>query len=279
MWGWEWNWLHESVDYTVKRTVSRDFLLLVFFSWISFPPAPEYPIRTISNFFENSRRYSQVKVHHRYQRHPTPAANLPLVSKTPAENFATSFACVVDTGGKFATGVNDTGGKFAASVVCRWYRWCTLTCEYLRKFSKKFETVLMGYSGLIGILGGLEETDSWKNQKSKISWHCPFHRPGRTTCPIHLWDTLWLYKQGRQACLCHAYFKPMKSMHVCRRMAYSRTGDTEQEGLAQCRNVLLGIVYKMLYTPYKHKVWMYIGFLPKSIRWTVILYIFYNLNF
>ncbi len=36
-----------------------------FFLWISFPPAPEYPIRTVSNFFENSRRYSQVKVHHR----------------------------------------------------------------------------------------------------------------------------------------------------------------------------------------------------------------------
>jgi hypothetical protein len=33
---------------------------------------------------------------------------------TPAANFATSSPCVVDTGGKFATGVNDTGGKFAA---------------------------------------------------------------------------------------------------------------------------------------------------------------------
>jgi hypothetical protein len=31
-------------------------------------------------------------------------------------NFATSFSSVVDTGGKFATGVNDTGGKFAAGV-------------------------------------------------------------------------------------------------------------------------------------------------------------------
>jgi hypothetical protein len=30
---------------------------------------------------------------------------------TPAANFATSFASVVDTGGKFATGVSDTGGK------------------------------------------------------------------------------------------------------------------------------------------------------------------------
>jgi hypothetical protein len=31
-------------------------------------------------------------------------------------SFATIFPCVVDTGGKFATGVNDTGGKFAAGV-------------------------------------------------------------------------------------------------------------------------------------------------------------------
>jgi hypothetical protein len=41
---------------------------------------------------------------------------LPLVSKTLAASFSTSFASVVDTGGKFATGVNDTGGKFATGV-------------------------------------------------------------------------------------------------------------------------------------------------------------------
>ncbi len=41
----------------------------------------------------------------------TPAANLP-----PVANFATILASVVDTGGKFATGVNDTGGKFATGV-------------------------------------------------------------------------------------------------------------------------------------------------------------------
>jgi hypothetical protein len=41
---------------------------------------------------------------------------LPPVSTTPAANFATSFPCAVDTGGKFATGVNDSGGKFAAGV-------------------------------------------------------------------------------------------------------------------------------------------------------------------
>jgi hypothetical protein len=35
---------------------------------------------------------------------------------TPAANFATSNAGVVDTGGKFAPGVNDISGKFAAVV-------------------------------------------------------------------------------------------------------------------------------------------------------------------
>jgi hypothetical protein len=34
-------------------------------------------------------------------------------------HFATSFASVVDTGGKFATGVNETGGKFATGFVSK----------------------------------------------------------------------------------------------------------------------------------------------------------------
>ncbi len=43
-------------------------------------------------------------------------ANLLPVSATPEANFATSLASVVDTGGKFATGVNNTGGKFATGI-------------------------------------------------------------------------------------------------------------------------------------------------------------------
>jgi hypothetical protein len=53
---------------TLKGTVSQHFLLLVFFM-NQFPPAPKYPIRTVSNFFENLQRYSQFKVHHGYQQH------------------------------------------------------------------------------------------------------------------------------------------------------------------------------------------------------------------
>jgi hypothetical protein len=73
-------------------------LLLVFFM-NQFPPSPRVFHLACSNFFENSRRYSRVKVHHRYQRHRRqiflpfslvlliPAANLPLVSTIPLANL------------------------------------------------------------------------------------------------------------------------------------------------------------------------------------------------
>jgi hypothetical protein len=38
------------------------------------------------------------------------------INEKPVANFATSFTSIVDTGGKFATGVINTGGKFSASV-------------------------------------------------------------------------------------------------------------------------------------------------------------------
>ncbi len=46
----------------------------------------------------------------------TTTQHFPPVSTTPAANFATGTAGVVDTGGKFATGVYGTCGEFAASV-------------------------------------------------------------------------------------------------------------------------------------------------------------------
>jgi hypothetical protein len=67
--------------------VSRDFLFQVFFHK---SPSPK-PL--INNF----RKFAEIFA-------------------TQAANFATSSPCVVDTGGKFATGVNDTGGKFAAGI-------------------------------------------------------------------------------------------------------------------------------------------------------------------
>jgi hypothetical protein len=60
---------------------------------------------------------------------------LPPVSLTPVANAAG----VVDTGGKFSTGVIDTGGA-------------PLLGNISANFRKKFETVLMGYSGAGGKL-------------------------------------------------------------------------------------------------------------------------------
>jgi hypothetical protein len=81
-----------------KGTVSRDFLLLVFFM-NQFPPSP---IVSHQDRFEFFRKFAEIFAS---KGAPpvsmTPVANLPPVSATPAANFANSFASVVDTGGKF----------------------------------------------------------------------------------------------------------------------------------------------------------------------------------
>ncbi len=102
-----------------------------FFSWINFPQAPDNNIRIISNFFENSRRYLQVKVHHRCQRHRWQICHryqrhrrqiLPpvsLVLLTPVANLPPVSICrrCQRRRWQIATGINDTGGKFAAGVI------------------------------------------------------------------------------------------------------------------------------------------------------------------
>ncbi len=173
---------------------SHEIFCFWFFSWISFPPAPEYCIRTVSNFFASQ--------------------GAPLVSITLTANFSTSFPSVVDIGGKFATGVNDASGKFATGVNdtsgkqweqlsncwqfkmtwrkkmylyvnftvlpkgfqkkyweiilifyichrCRWHRWGTLSCKYLHEFSKKIR------NGPNGIIRGLGETDPCRKPEVK----------------------------------------------------------------------------------------------------------------
>jgi hypothetical protein len=94
--------------YTLKGQCHEIFCFRFFHESSSPKPLKKNNIRVISVFLENAWRYSQVKVHHRYQRHHV--ANLPPVSTALEANFATSTAGVVDTGGKFATGINDTSG-------------------------------------------------------------------------------------------------------------------------------------------------------------------------
>ncbi len=89
-----------------------------FFSSTSFPPAPEYPIRTVSNFFENSRRYLQVKVHHRYQQHRWQ------ICHRCQRHWRQNCRRYQRHRRQIATGINVTGGKFCHQFCqCCWYRW------------------------------------------------------------------------------------------------------------------------------------------------------------
>jgi hypothetical protein len=113
----------------LKGTVSRDFLLLVFYESVC-PQPQSIPLGPFRIFSKNrgdirkSRCTTGINdtggkfangVNETCGKLATgikdTSGNLPPVSATPAANFATSFAGVVVTGGKFATGVNDTGGK------------------------------------------------------------------------------------------------------------------------------------------------------------------------
>jgi len=101
----------------VKGTVSRDFLLLVFsvFSWISFPPAPEYPIRAVSSFFK-------IRGDIRKSRWPNKIMKTFMI-----EDFF-----------PFTTGVSDTGGAV----------WAVNISTY---FQKNLKTALWNTQGLGGI--------------------------------------------------------------------------------------------------------------------------------
>ncbi len=56
--------VYRTVPYRAyKKPVKGQCRDVRFFSWISFPQVAEYPIRAVLSFFENSWRYSQLKVY------------------------------------------------------------------------------------------------------------------------------------------------------------------------------------------------------------------------
>ncbi len=136
----------------VKGTMSRDFCLW-FFSWISFPPAPEYSSRTVSNFFESSQRYPQVKVHHRNQRHRWQImgtiggcrhlkVNVNITTKRCPNKIIKIF--LID----YFFHLLPVSTTTVVHLELRIYPWI------FRKI----------WNDPIGVLRGLGETDSWKNE-------------------------------------------------------------------------------------------------------------------
>ncbi len=133
--------------YTNLKGQCHEIFCCRFFSWITLPQAPDNNIRIISKFFENSRRYPQVKVHHRCQRHRWQICQYicflyyPKVTKQNYYNFSDWRFF------PFATGVVDTGANLELGISPRIF-------EKIR-------------NGLNGILWGLGETDSWKEPEAK----------------------------------------------------------------------------------------------------------------
>ncbi len=158
-----------------------------------FPPSPwVYHFWVFSDFFENSRRYSQLKVHHRYRWHRwqmqiifnhrsfnylvcTPFGSrvnlyihlcLQVHFKVSAAWYCSQYLPPVAS----INNTSETGGKSFSWCCCwclwqicrrcRWYRWCTLTCKYIRIFEKI-------WNGPNGDTLGLGETNSWKKPEAK----------------------------------------------------------------------------------------------------------------
>ncbi len=156
----------------VKGTVSRDFLLLVLFM-NQFPPSPWVYHSGCYTFF---RKFAEIFA----------AQGWPPVSTTPVANqrlrrqtMGLISGCrylKVNLKAKMYICVNSTIQRCPNKIIklfwlkiflicrrCQRHRWSTLSCEYLREFSKKFDTLGLGGNWLMK-----------KKQKRKISWHCPF---------------------------------------------------------------------------------------------------------
>jgi hypothetical protein len=91
----------------------------------------------------------------------TPVANVPLVLLTPEANLPPVSTTLAKLVAKFAARVIDIGGKFAVGVVDT--RSAPWLANIYANFHKKFEKVLIEYSGAVGKL--IHE----KTQKQKIS--------------------------------------------------------------------------------------------------------------
>ncbi len=93
-----------------------------FFSWISFPQASVYTIRVVSNFCENSRIYSQLKVCHRCQRHRWQMEKT--FKQKNFNNFVwTPLGRRVKININFCLQVHWCLQPDIVAIICRRYRW------------------------------------------------------------------------------------------------------------------------------------------------------------
>ncbi len=148
-----------------------------FFSWITFPQAPENNTRVITNFSnicgDIRKSRCTTGVNDNGGKLPpvstTPAANLPQASLTQVANNGTISGCrhlKVNLKAKIYIYVSSTTQRWPNKIIKiflieDFFHLTPVANLELRKFSKKFKTVLMEYSG------GWGETDPWKEPEAK----------------------------------------------------------------------------------------------------------------
>ena len=141
----------------VKGTMSRDFLPLVFFHESVSPQPQSIPL--LQDRFEFFRKFAEIFA----------SKGAPPVSTTTVASNGNNIRLhlKVNLKAKIYLYVNSTSQRcpnnitkifliedfFHLPAVSRHW-WCTLSCEYLREFSKKNQ------NGPNGIFRGLGETDS-----------------------------------------------------------------------------------------------------------------------
>ncbi len=122
-------------NFLFKGTVPRDFRLLVFFM-NQLPPSPWAYRRAVSNFFENTRRYSQLKVDHLCRWHRWQMEKI-FNQKNFNDFVLTPLGSRVNIYINFCLQVHC---KVSAAWHCfhYWHRW--QTCRRCRWYRRQFAT-------------------------------------------------------------------------------------------------------------------------------------------
>ncbi len=118
----------------------REIFDFWFFSWISFPQAPEYTIRAVSNFTKIRGNICSSRCT-KWKKSSIIKVLIILFGQLWEEELTYRYIFAY----KFTLRSQQPDIVPIICRRCHWRQWCTLTWEYFREFLKKFETVLMIY--------------------------------------------------------------------------------------------------------------------------------------
>ncbi len=172
---WEISYPLAQTLHGLKGQCHEIFFRLQVFYMDQFPPSSWFYHKRRSHFFENSRRYSQIKVHHRCQWHwwQMEKSSIRKVFIISIGHFwVPELAYKINFSIKFILNCQQSDIVPIVCQQCRWHRWqichqcrwnqgCTLTWV-IREFSKNI------WNDPCVIFRGLGEDDSKKSEAKNL---------------------------------------------------------------------------------------------------------------